>query len=442
VQASSARADSLLAQVKQQFPQYASLSNPGPAELKDVQAALGPREAMIVFVIGVNNSYGLLVTRDGLDVQQLKIGQADLDDDVADLRKAFMPALGRLPQFSLKTSNDLYQALIAPFEAKLASVDSLIVVPNGSIANLPLSLLVTEPPAGDGNDYAQAAWLVRRMAVSNMPSPRAFLSLRDEREHHAPAPRGFLGVANPAYAGTSGAAGAKALSALAVACRDEGPIDPALLRALPPLPETAGEVQTVAAHLGGGNPTILSGGNATEPELRAQALDQYAVVYFATHGILPGELHCAGEPGLALSPPSRPASSTASDGLLTASEIAQLKLNADLVVLSACNTAESGSANGGGSLEGLADSFFAAGARAVLASHWQVPSGATEHLMVGVFDRTGRGGSDLAQALRQSQLQLISQPATAHPFNWAAFTIIGDGETLAPANVQSAKAGE
>ncbi len=441
IQAASARADSLLVQVKQQFPEYASMANPGPVELKDVQAALGPHEAMIVFVIGLNQSYGLLVTRDGFDAQPLKISETELDADIADLRKAFAPTLGKLPPFSLKTSHDLYQALLAPFEAKLAGVDSLIVVPNGALANLPLSLLVTEAPAGDQN-YAQAAWLVRRMAVSDVPSPRAFLSLREEREHHAPAPRGFLGVANPAYAGASGAAGARALSALTVACREEGPIDPALLRALPPLPETAGEVQTVAARLGNGNATVLSGGNATESALRGEPLDQFAVIYFATHGILPGELHCAGEPGLALSPPAGAARSTPGDGLLTASEIAGLRLNADLVVLSACNTAESGSANGGGSLEGLADSFFAAGARAVLASHWQVPSGATEHLMIGVFDRTGRGGSDLAQALRQSQLQLISQPATAHPFNWAAFTIIGDGETLAPSNVQSAKAGE
>ena len=414
------------------------MSNPGPAELRDVQAALGPHEAMLSFVIGVNKSYGLLVTRDGMAVEPLKITEAELADDIADLRKAFVPVLGKLPPFSLKTSYELYQGLLAPFEAKLAGVDHLIAVPNGTIANLPLSLLVMEAPSE--GDYVQAAWLVRRLAVSNVPSPRAFLSLRAERQNHAPAPRGFLGIANPAYAGSGGAAGAKALSALAVSCREQGPISPDLLRALPPLPETAHEVQTIGARLGNGNATILSGANANEAELRSQALDQYAVIYFATHGILPGEIHCAGEPGLALSPPAH-ANSTASDGLLTASEIAQLKLNADLVVLSACNTAESGNTYGGGALEGLADSFFAAGARAVLASHWQVPSGATEHLMIGVFDRTGRGGSDLAQALRQSQLALISAPATAHPFNWAAFTIIGDGETMAPANIQSAKAG-
>jgi CHAT domain-containing protein len=118
----------------------------------------------------------------------------------------------------------------------------------------------------------------------------------------------------------------------------------------------------------------------------------------------------------------------ASDGLLGTSEIASLKLNADLVVLSACNTAASGgSVLGGGALEGLADSFFAAGVRSVLASHWEVPSASTQKLMSEVFLNYANDSSrDLAEALRKAQLVLIGQAATAHPFNWAAFTLIGD----------------
>ncbi len=114
---------------------------------------------------------------------------------------------------------------------------------------------------------------------------------------------------------------------------------------------------------------------------------------------------------------------------LNRGEIAGLKLNADLVVLSACNTAAAGGTRfGGGALEGLSEAFFNAGARAVLASHWEVPSASTKKLMTGVFERVGRDRQrGLAEALRQSQLALISQPGTAHPFHWAAFTVIGDG---------------
>jgi CHAT domain-containing protein len=127
------------------------------------------------------------------------------------------------------------------------------------------------------------------------------------------------------------------------------------------------------------------------------------------------------------------AATTDADGLLDASEVAALKLNADLVVLAACNTAAAGGGRfGGGALEGLADAFFNAGARAVLASHWEVPSAATTQLMTGVFQRYGQNRQrGLAEALRQSQLALIGRPVTAHPFNWAAFTLIGDSGAAA-----------
>ncbi len=265
---------------------------------------------------------------------------------------------------------------------------------------------------------------MRRVAISEVPSPRALAALRGA--HAARAPRPFFGVGNPTF---TGASGGKALTALAASCQEGAVADPALLRALPPLPETAGEVQAVGRTLGAQPGAILTGAGASEGAVRAAGLDQYAVLYFATHGLLPGELHCQAEPGLVLSPPAAAAASTATDGMLSASEIAGLRLNADLVVLSACNTAaEGGTKFGGGALEGLADSFFNAGARAVLASHWEVPSAATEKLMIGVFAHYAKDPSrDLAEDLRQAQLAAIA--TGAHPFNWAAFTLIGDSGT-------------
>jgi CHAT domain-containing protein len=424
----SASAEGLAIKVRQEFPQYAALANPGPTDLTAVQGQLSPDEATLIFVIGNTSSYALIVRHDGFAAVPLAIGQDALATDVADLRSAFVPVAGRLPQFSLKNSYALYQTLIAPVESHLNGVDHLIVVPGAALSSVPLSLLVSQNP-GDSHDYSSAAWLVKRFAISTMPSARALVTLHEESAHRIPAARPFLGVGAPAFQGASGVAGAKALADLSGACRAAGPVPPDLLRALPPLPSTASEVQSVGRQIGGGSATILLGAQATEANLRAQPLAQYGVVYFATHGILPGELHCEGEPSLALSPSATPAATTATDGMLTASEIAQLKLNADLVVLSACNTAEGGDGLGGGALEGLSDSFFAAGARSVLATHWEVPSAATAALMTNVFAPANRARG-LAQALRQAQLSLIAQGAMAHPFNWAAFTIIGDGETM------------
>ncbi|MEI9991928.1 MAG: CHAT domain-containing tetratricopeptide repeat protein [Rhizomicrobium sp.] len=420
--AASASADTLAGEVAKSYPAYARLADPGPVELADFEKLLAPGEAFLSFVIGAKGSYALVTTPSGLVTAPLAATTQSLADDVANLRAAFVPKLGRLPDFSLKSSYALYRELVAPVEPALANASHLIVAPGGALDSLPPALLVTAEPK-DG--YANADWLVRRFAVSEVPSPRALAALRGARVARAPRP--FFGVGNPSF---TGATGPKALSALASACQDGGAADPALLRALPPLPETANEVEAVGRTLGAQPGSILTGAGASEAAVRGAGLDQYAVLYFATHGMLPGELHCQAEPGLVLSPPPAAASSAASDGLLSASEIAGLKLNADLVVLSACNTAaEGGTKFGGGALEGLADAFFNAGARAVLASHWEVPSAATETLMTGVFARYAKDPSrDLAEDLRQAQLAAIA--TGAHPFDWAAFTLIGDSGTV------------
>ena len=426
----SARADERLARVQQDFPDYARLTNPGPAELADVRAQLGPGEALLSYVVGFRGSYGLLVTRNGLTVKRLDVVSESLTADIAALRRAFVPQLGRLPDFSLRNAHTLYTQLLEPFAAGLRDVNHLIVTPGPVLANLPFSLLVSATPS-DTATYSDAAWLIRSMAVSQVPSPRAFLSLRQAERTRVAAARPFLGLGDPQLTGTNGGAGGDAaLEALALACRDASPMPSALLRALAPLPDTAEEITDVARALGSDSGSILLGANATEAGLRARPRDQYRIVYFATHGLLPGELHCQAEPGLVLSPPATTASSTDEDGLLEASEVAALKLNADLVVLSACNTAAAGGGRfGGDALEGLADAFFNAGARAVLATHWEVPSAETTRLMTGVFQRYGQDRMrSLAEALRQSQLDLTRTPATAHPFNWAAFTLIGVSE--------------
>jgi CHAT domain-containing protein len=421
----TSRADAAAAKLHADYPAYATMADPGAVSLDAMKRALHPREAFAGFVIGVHAGYVLLVTQDGLTARPLQTNADDLAADIADLRSAFVPKLGKLPDFSLANAAALYNETLGPVSPQLVNVDHLVVAASGDLASLPFSLLVTAAP-NNARDYSNAAWLIRKTAVSNTPSARAFMALRSAPRTAQPKP--FLGVGNPTFQG-GGTNQALALNALAAACQTGGPANPALLRALQPLPETAAEVQAVGRDLGAAPDDILMGAGASEGALRAKALDQYAVLYFATHGMLPGELHCQAQPGLVLSPPTSAASSTASDGLLTASEIAGLKINANLVVLSACNTgAGGGKSFGGGALQGLADAFFSAGAHAVLASHWEVPSAATMSLMTGTFSNMAKDPKhDAAEALRQAQLVLIGQGATAHPFQWAAFTLIGDG---------------
>jgi CHAT domain-containing protein len=417
LKAAESAADGAEQSVRQNFPAYARLANPGPAHLAEIEKILGPDDAFLTFLISAPESFALSVTRAGLKITRLQangegVTSDAIDQDVSQLRGEFVPRVGHVPEFSLKTSYALYQKLLKPVEPALANSKMLIVAPTGALANLPFSLLVTAPPVGEEHTYDKAAWLIRRYAISEVPSARAFLSLRASQGSEIKPADPFLGLGDPELAGARADPDATC---------GQGESDVASLVQLPPLPDTKREVETVAAELHAGQSDVLLGSHANKGELEKQPLAHFAVLYFATHGLLPGELHCNGEPGLVLSP-----SGVDRDPVLYASEIASLPLKARLVVLSACNTAaEGGNRYGGGALEGLADSFFEAGAHAVLASHWSVPSAQTTTMMVRMFKSAGQG-VPYAEALREAQLDMIGNRATAHPFYWAAFTLIGD----------------
>jgi CHAT domain-containing protein len=198
-----------------------------------------------------------------------------------------------------------------------------------------------------------------------------------------------------------------------------------------PLPETADELCAVARDLGAEPSEMRLGARATEREIKALSergtLAQYRIVHFATHGALAGQLSGTTEPGLILTPPKMATSED--DGYLSASEIAALRLDADWVILSACNTA-AGGATGAEALSGLARAFFYAQARALLVSHWEVYSDATVKLIVsavGAISRDSKVGR--AEALRRAMLALIDkgEPKEAHPAYWAPFVVVGEG---------------
>jgi CHAT domain-containing protein len=182
----------------------------------------------------------------------------------------------------------------------------------------------------------------------------------------------------------------------------------------------------VAQNLGASQSSIHLRQAASETTVKRSTLSDYRVVYFATHGLVAGEVKGLAEPSLALTLPKVP--SDADDGLLTASEVAQFKLNADWVVLSACNTAGPDGTLGGESLSGLARAFFYAGARALLVSHWAVASGPTVDLTTGMFAAQAKDPTiGKAEALRRAQAAVRAKPQTAHPFFWAPFVLVGDG---------------
>ena len=166
---------------------------------------------------------------------------------------------------------------------------------------------------------------------------------------------------------------------------------------------------------------------ATERQVKSMDLTPYRVVVFSTHGLMSGDFKGLSEPALVLTPPESP--SELDDGLLSASEVAGLKLNADWVILSACNTAGADGSPGADGFSGLTKAFFYAGSRTLLVSHWAVDSEATVALTTRMFAEADMGVGR-AEALRRSMLALADHPTDfrlRHPAMWAPFVIVGEG---------------
>ncbi|UFZ02550.1 CHAT domain-containing protein [Bradyrhizobium ontarionense] len=437
----------LRAALAREFPDFAALSNPLPLNLSEIQPLLADGEALVAFAVLDHSCFVLAITRDGFDWQQIPRGAAALARDVVRFRRGLAPGAvtegaARSDLFDLAVASELYTTLLAPVEALTKDKRSLLIVPAAALTALPFHLLVTEPPAQAVPDavtgYRDAAWLLRRQAVSVLPSLGSLKALRGTARGDRGG-KAMVGFGDPVFDPTrtgappTGAAKQAARNIATLAYTDfwrGAGVDRAqLARALPQLPDTADELNAIAGDLGVAPSDVHLGIDASETTVKRAPLTDYRIVYFATHGLVAGDVKGIAEPSLALSLPAVP--SALDDGLLTASEVAQLKLNADFVVLSACNTI-AGDRPGAEALSGLARAFFYAGARALLVTHWAVDSAAATRLMTDTFHRLKDSPTiGRSEALRRAMLAVLddrSSPASAYPSVWAAFLLLGETE--------------
>lgn len=479
------------------FPRYLELAQPAPLTVAAVRQLIAPGEAAIQITVDDAATHVLAVTREAVRWHRTPIGARAVRSLVRNLRcgldraewsvddgKRCLKLLGLEPAaapgdtdplpFDITGAHNLYRILLAPLADTIAGKD-LLVVATGALTALPLQVLVAEPPPGSG-DRADTvltrpgmrldgiAWLGRRHAITVLPSLASLAPLRQlARASAGSSP--YLGFGNPLLIGPDGTdrrafevpACVVAPSPTIVAARTpkqtfvRKALAPTATRALRgvdldtlrhqwPLPETADELCRVASHARATSADVVTGANATETRIKAMSSDgrlaKARIVHFATHGLLAGEtaqlLAGKAEPSLMLSPPD--AATDTDDGLLTASEVAALKLDADWVVLSACNTA-SGEEVGAEALSGLARAFFYAGTRSLLVSHWAVDSDATVKLVTATFAAmAGEPGLTQGQALARAMARLIeSGDRDAHPANWAPFVVVGGSPPAATA---------
>jgi CHAT domain-containing protein len=464
----------LTAQIEKDFPAYAELIDPKPVTVDRARAMLRPAEALIATLVTQDRTFVWAVPQSGpVAFTAVSIGAEEVKRTVASLRTSLEPraeTLGDIPDFDLTLAHRLYSTLLDPVRSAWQDARSLLVVAHGPLGQLPLALLPTRPTTlslESGpifSNYRGVPWLVRHHAVTMLPSVTSLATLRTIPPGDS-SRRPFIGFGDP-YFSREQARLAEEEQARAIAqeqpsvatVSDPKPtqrllatravpvtfrsspqaFDSSQLARLPRLPETAEEIRSLAGAMNADLARdVFLGARANEKTVKTHDLTRYRVVAFASHGLVPGDLDGLTQPALALSAPD--VADVEGDGLLTMDEILALRLNADWVVLSACNTA-SGQGAGSEAVSGLGRAFFYAGARALLVSNWPVETTSARALTMDLFRRQQENpGVNRAEALQETMNWLIDQGelidvasgrtifSYAHPVFWAPFTLIGDG---------------
>ena len=421
-----------------------STINDTPATVADLRGALRPGEGYLKISQIGQKAYGVYIDKDATFIYPIEAPARPLAALAQVVRSSIDGRLktdGKLVAFAVEGAHSLFRLLTGPASESVLRAQALVVDPAGPLQALPAGVLVTDKASvdrykasrrGDPFDYTGVNFLAETAALSTAVSPRSFLVARSLPPSAASKP--FIGFAEHVVP----AAGAQFASAGRV---DVGNVCSAEFTALRDLasrmaPIDSAEVRMASAALGVPNSPVVQGQEFTDTGIRSRSdLAEYEVLHFATHGLEEGVWGCD------KSPPALVTSfgDANSDGLLSFDEIAALRLDANLVVLSACETASgvkdealarrSGQEEAGSTLEGLVRAFLTANSRAVLATHWQVSAEAETNDLIRSFYSAARQ-NNIGSALQTAQKVLIAQPEFSHPFYWGAYFVVGDSSKM------------
>jgi CHAT domain-containing protein/Flp pilus assembly protein TadD len=461
-------------QLWREYPRFMELANPRPVTVDDLQQKLlRPGEALLSYVLLPQETVIFAVTREQFRMVVTSVKRAAIAERVHAMRRSIEKvAVGESVLFLREVEPEalysLYRDLLAPVGSLIAGRDKLLIVADGPLQTIPFELLVASygnaeraafervKAESDGTaqhpylgEYAGLDYAGRRFRFAYLPSLSALTSQRLYPKRPNLGQLDLVAFADPVFAPDAQHAmtgeTVRALAQLNVG--GFGRAAPGGAPFIPRLAETADEASEIARVLGGKSQLYI-GDAAQEKTAKSGDLRSARFVLFATHGFLGGEYLGSdlpleeGEVRRAVARVAQPALALTlvgdlkgEDGLLTMKEVIEdLELNADLVALSACNTAgESAQANNGEGFAGLTRAFMYAGARGLLVSHWSVDSLSTQALMTSTF-RNIKSGMGALPAVSDAQKQLLGGGysrdghhfSRAHPFFWAAFVYVGD----------------
>ncbi|CDO36359.1 CHAT domain-containing tetratricopeptide repeat protein [Novosphingobium sp. KN65.2] len=427
------------------FPRYRAVAQ-RTASVEQLRASLKPGEGYFKLAQLAGSLYGVLITPTQARGWKVAMSAREAEDAVDTLRDSISLTINGVQStypFDIDTAVTLDKALLGPARSEIETLSHLIFEPAGAMLKLPINLLTDDArgvaayharvkAGGDEYDFTGIDWLGRDREVSTALSAASF---RDARAApRSVAKKEYLGLGNNVPLGpVSVRPGIRSGEGAAIDADCAWPLSTWNQ------PISPRELNEAASLLSGGT-DLMTGANFTDEAIMARPdLGAFRIVHFATHGLVTApRVGCPVRPALLTS-----FGDSRSDGLLSFREIFDLRLDADLVILSACDTAagagleatrEAGLATGGGeALDGLVRAFIAAGGRQVIASHWPAPDDfdATERLFNGFYKAKN---ASIGNALRASQTSLMDDPLTSHPYYWAGFAIVGDAARPVPAH--------
>ena len=445
-------------QLQNRAPEYFAMIRPDAISTIELQSRLQDGEALLQIVPTAKGTHMLLVLKDDVvwyraDMSAREMSQpvlrllwdlgvtVDVDAQTEQTWIDEGRGKGAYP-YDRSSAFMLYQRLFEPLEDALEGVDTLYYAASGQIANLPLSALVTRQPKGlDGDpvDLRNTSWFADKLALAKVPSLQSWWFLRTYRKADGIGEQ-FIGFGDPVLRGEAserraargGSASSRRRSIASI--YRAGEISPQDLSDLASLPGTGREIRALQTAMNAADDSVFLREAATEAAFKTASLSDANIIALATHGLLAGELYEGIEPGLVFTPSD---STDGNEGYLTASEIARLRLNAEWVILSACNTAAGDGSIGAAGLSGLARSFFYAGARSLLVSHWPVRDAVAEKMTVRAVEiARSNPGMNRARALNLAMREIrdnsnadSSSDTWAHPNAWAPFSLVGDALT-------------
>jgi CHAT domain-containing protein len=430
LEASASKLKQLRRQISTQFPVYRELISPDIPTPAALGTSLRQGEAYVNLYPGSKASFIFVVDSAGqLRAQRLDATRDQLRTMAVALRTSFdagMPPTRRDPLggFDLAAAHNLYRAVIGPIQPVLEGART-VYLSSGMLNSVPWNVLLTQPATG----LANASWWMSSATIVQMPSASALVLTRSRAPKRSGNP--FAAFADPSFDGQDRSTvdvaaardrGVRQRPLRAGASESAATLD---YRNVVALPETLDEVRAIAVALNAPEKSVVHGIEASRSRVLKQDLSDVRVVAFATHGLLPGEVPGLSKAGLALSYEGQ----GLMDSVLTIDDIIGMRLNADWVVLSACNT---GFATGaaGDTMSALARGFFASGARSLLVTQWAVESESAKELTVGLFKAyAAQPGLTKAEAVALVQREMLAGKygdQYSHPYFWAAYFLAGD----------------